>query len=169
MPALSISVDAEKIFQAFLRIPLIAARELRVELINVCDVVRRDAATNHRFKSGTGKSGRAEEAPFVQVSYSGLEGRVILDKKIMHATYLHEGTGKYGKGHGEYRIQAKNKKTLHWVSGGKEYFVKKGLYITHPGIKPDPFLYRAFNRQKPFIIARMKAAVSRVFQMAGLK
>jgi hypothetical protein len=160
MPALTLSIDATKMFAAFDKIPLIAARELRMELKEGLRVVQRDAATNHVFKSGSGHSGNLERSIKVAVSGSGLEGSVYLDDNIAsYGKYQHEGTR-------DHVVSPSARKALYWVQGGNKRF-SAGHKVR--GIKKDQFLYSAFDRQKPFLVARMKAAVKRVFETAGLK
>ena len=155
---LSCKIDASKLFSAFMQVPLLAARELRTELKESLRVVQVDAKLHHEFKSHTHN---LENSVVTQVTGDGLQGRVVLaQNRAPYAAAVHNGSR-------PHRIEPKSKKALHWIAGGNEFFSSKG--INHPGYKGDPFLFDSLKRQWPYIMARIRGATNRVFQMAGLK
>ena len=163
--ALTFKFDARKLLSALEKAPLAVSRELRVEMSQGMRTTAIDARTHHRFKSGHGKKGHLEKAIKYEASPSGLEGRVYIDTGIApHGASVHDGS----KAH---IIAPRNKKSLHFVIGGKSYFGGKGgtKYVKHPGTKPDLFVYQAMDRQKPYLLARMEGAVKRAFQIVGFK
>jgi hypothetical protein len=158
------TIDAEKLLKSFMVAPLQVSKELRNSLQASLKAVQLDAGINTGVNDKRQHIARAIK---VEVEQSGLEGKCVLDTGICeYSAYQHEGTGKFGSGKGEYKIKPKNKKSLYWVSGGGKHFPKS---VTHPGVKPQKFLYKAFARQKSFIVARMQAAVMRAFKITGLK
>jgi hypothetical protein len=159
----SLKIDAQKLSQAFSKATLEVSKELRIGLSIALRTVATDAKLHHDYKS---KRGQIERSVKYEVSPSGLEGRVYLDTAICpYSVYVHEGTGIYGHGKGQYTIKPKSQIALYWVSGGEKVFAKT---VTSNGIRPDPFLTEAFDRQKPYIQSRMQGAVNRAFQIAGL-
>jgi len=48
-------------------------------------------------------------------------------------------------------IVPKNKKALHWKSGGKDVFAKK---VNHPGTRPQPFIRNTFYHDLPNILEK---------------
>jgi hypothetical protein len=159
MPGITLSchIDAQKLFQAFEQIPIVAARELRIEMKEALRTVQTDARLHHAFNSA---SHNLERSVSYEVEPSGLSGKVYLDQQIApYAAAVHDGAR-------AHRIEPKNKKALHWVSGGEEFFSSNG--VNHPATAGDPFLEQAFIRQTPYIIARLRGAVRRIFEMVGL-
>jgi hypothetical protein len=176
---LSCKIDAQKLFTAFMQVPLLAARELRTELEESLRVVQVDAKLHHEFKSHTHG---LENAVQYEVKGDGLSGRVYLEQsRAPYAAAVHNGSKRH-------RIAAKDKQALFFVKGGtgflvpatgtltkKNYWENAGLfiigkgYVNHPGYKGDPFLFNSVKRQWPYIMARIRGATNRVFQMAGLK
>lgn len=54
----------------------------------------------------------------------------------------------YWKGHGAYRVTAKNKKALHWVDkNGNDRFAK---WVDIPASSGDPFVERAIENRPKF-------------------
>lgn len=153
------SIDYEKLSKAFEKIPLVAARELRLELNKGLRAIQIDARLHHRFKP---HSNQLEKSIQEDVSQSGLEGKVWLEESVAsYGKYVHDGTK-------PHKIFPKNKKLLYFVSKKEGHLIgKKG--VNHPGTSPDQFLYQAFARQKPFFLARINGAVKRIFEAAGLK
>jgi hypothetical protein len=187
------AVDAKALLAAFRKAPMSVAKTLRTNLNVAMLDVERQARRNHRFHS---KSVMAVRSIQHEVTSDGLEGRAYINDGVAKYTkYQHEGTGLYGAMHRAYRVYPKNKGALSFVMGGKHYLVprqprveggaknpyfkkleKEGIaniiwkgYVTIKGIRPDHFLYRAFAAQKPYVLARMRGAVSAALNMAGLK
>jgi hypothetical protein len=154
----SLKIDADKLFKAFERAPLETGREIRRANVESLRSVVRDARLHHAWKSGP--SQMAERSLKYEVSPNGLHGRAFIDTGVaLHGVFLHEGTKRHF-------VKPTSKKTLFWRAGGQKFF-SRGHYVS--GIKGDQFLYKAFERQKPFIIARMQGAISTAFKIAGIK
>jgi hypothetical protein len=148
-------------------------------------ITERDARMHHRFKT---KSGSLERSIQHDTSKDGLYGRVFLNTgTAKYGPYQHDGTK-------PHRIYATNKAALYFVKNGIGYLVPRNMwdpesrhywrgvreknknvhlvekgFVNHPGIKADKFLDKALMRQKPYIIARIRGALARAFQIAGLK
>lgn len=152
-------IDYEKLSKAFEKVPLAAAQELRIELNKGLRAIQVDARLHHGFKA---HSGQLERSVQEDVDGSGLSGKVWLEESVAsYGKFVHDGTK-------PHKIFPKNKKLLYFVSKKHGHLIgKSGIY--HPGIKKDPFLFEAFSRQKPYFIARINAAVKRIFEAAGLK
>jgi len=149
---------------AFCKAPMSVAKTLRTNLNVAMLDVERQARRNHRFHS---KSGQANRSIMHEVTSDGLEGRAYINDGVAKYTkYQHEGTGLYGAMRRAYKVKPKTRKALYWVSDGEKNFSQG---VTIRGIRPDHFLYRAFAAQKPYVLARMRGAVSAALNMAGLK
>jgi hypothetical protein len=186
------AVDAGSLMNAFRKAPLSVSKTLRLELNKAMAEVARHAQKNHRFNSKTSAAAKSIKH---EVTGDGLEGRAYIDKGVaMHAVYQHEGTGLFGAMRRAYRVYPKDKGALSFVMGGKHYLVpkhpriaggtknpyfrkleKEGIaniiwkgYVTIRGIHPDRFLDRAFEAQKPYLLARMRGAVAGALKVAGL-
>jgi hypothetical protein len=151
------NIDYTKLSQAFAKIPIAAARELRSELNKGLRAIQVDARLHHKFKP---HSGQLERSIQEDVEGSGLSGKVWLEESVApYGKYQHDGTQ-------EHFVKPINRKALYFVKSGQKFF-SKGHMVS--GIKKDEFLYKAFARQKPFFLARINGAVSRIFEAAGLK
>lgn len=118
-------------------------KELRVAMkISVRDV-QEAARSTHEFVSRTGQ---AEGSIAVRVNGSGshVEGTVFT--ALPHAVYQHEGTR-------AHTILPKSKKVLRWSDGGQFVFAKRSQVS---GIKKDPFIYNALEKERPAIVSRFK-------------
>lgn len=174
------NIDYLKLSKAFEKIPLIAGRELRLELKKDLKAVAIDARLHHDFRT---KSGMLERSVQAQVDETGLSGKVFLDNGVAsYGKYVHDGTK-------PHQIRPKNKGALHFVVGGRSVIVPKQRnkywniqaannpgttfswkgYVDHPGTKKDQFLFEAFAKQKPSIIAGINKTIDRIFKTAGLK
>lgn len=182
---MTVKIDYAKFAEAFNALPIMAARELKKEMVASAKTVVRDAKAHHRFDR---KSGMLQRSIREEVDKSGLYAKVFLDEGIAsYGKYVHEGTR-------PHRIVAKDKKALSFMKGGITYMVpkvphkvpgwmvKSGIvgnsgngktvwsqkgYVDHPGTKPDRFLYNAAVRQKPYFIERINGAVKRIIEAAG--
>lgn len=172
-------IDYKKLSKAFEKVPIAAAKELRTELNKSLRAIQIDARLHHGFEPHSGKLVRSVQQ---DVEQSGLSGKVWLEESIAsYGKYVHDGTK-------PHIIRPKNKAALYFVKGGKGIAVpktynkywfitdktntnltvsKKG-YVNHPGTKPDKFLFQAFERQKPYFLARVRGAAKRIFDMVGL-
>lgn len=111
-------------------------KELRVAMkISVRDV-QEEARENHKFISRTGQ---AEGSIHTRVNGSGshVEGTVFT--ALPHAVYQHEGTS-------AHTIVPRSKKVL-------RVFAKRSQVS---GIKKDPFIYNALEKERPAIVSRFK-------------
>lgn len=114
-------------------------KELRVAMkISVRDV-QEEARENHKFISRTGQ---AEGSIHTRVNGSGshVEGTVFT--ALPHAVYQHEGTS-------AHTIVPRSKKVLR----GQFVFAKRSQVS---GIKKDPFIYNALEKERPAIVSRFK-------------
>lgn len=151
------NIDYKGLSEAFNKFPIVSARELRSEVKQSCTVIQVDARLHHDFKP---KSGNLERSVNITVEQSGLSGKVFLDKGVAsYGEYVHDGTK-------PHTIKPVKRKALYFVKGGQSYFSRSG--VNHPGTKPDQFLYEAADRQEGFIMARLRGAVKRIIEMAGL-
>jgi hypothetical protein len=164
---LTIDIDARKLFAAFARIPQETEKQLRIALKESLILVKVDAKQNHSFKS---HSHNLENSVQIKVDNTsnlgsgsegfGISGIVYLEKQVApYAAAVHNGSK-------PHVIEPKERKALHWVSKGKEFFSTK---VNHPGYKGDPFLNKALVRKTPEIKRKVQEAVHKIFQMAGLK
>lgn len=159
-------IDYEKLSKAFEKIPLVAARELRIEINKGLCAVQVDARLHHDFKPHSGKLERSVQE---DVESTGLSGKVWLEEGVAsYGKFVHDGTGLYGPKKQKYPIKPKNKKLLYFVSKKEGHLIGKSG-VMHPGIRPDKFLFEAFDRQKPLIMAQIHGAVKRIFEAVGLK
>lgn len=113
-------------------------KELRVAMkISVRDV-QEEARENHKFISRTGQ---AEGSIHTRVNGSGshVEGTVFT--ALPHAVYQHEGTS-------AHTIVPRR-----WTDGGQFVFAKRSQVS---GIKKDPFIYNALEKERPAIVSRFK-------------
>lgn len=124
-----------------------ASGKLQKELLEAMKISVRDvqeqARENHKFISRTGQ---AEGSIHTRVNGSGshVEGTVFT--ALPHAVYQHEGTR-------AHTILPKSKKVLRWTDGGQFVFAKRSQVS---GIKKDPFIYNALEKERPAIVSRFK-------------
>ena len=124
-------------------------KELRVAMkISVRDVQER-AREEHKFISRTGQ---AEGSIHTTVDGSGdhLAGTVYT--ALPHAVYQHQGTR-------SHTIVPRSKTVLRWSEGGQFVFAKRSQV---KGIQADPFIFNAFDKEKPAIISRFKKAAEKL-------
>ena len=162
---MTFKLDYNKFSEAFNKIPIQAARELRKQMQDTTKAIVTDAKMHHRFKR---KGGFLEKSIQKLIHPSGLSATVFLNEGVAsYGKYVHDGTGIYNGGK-PYPIKPKNKKLLYFVSKKIGHLISsKG--VMHNGIKPDRFLYEAGKRQEPYFIARINGAVKRIIEAAGLK
>lgn len=124
-----------------------ASGKLQKELLEAMKISVRDvqeqARENHKFISRTGQ---AEGSIHTRVNGSGshVEGTVFT--ALPHAVYQHEGTR-------AHTIVPRSKKVLRWSDGGQFVFDKRSQVS---GIKKDPFIYNALEKERPAIVSRFK-------------
>ena len=153
---LTVKVDSKALEKALLAAPKQVHDELYAALAISLRSVTTTAEAIHKYKT---KSGQLSRSILYKVQNDGMSGAARLDSGVApYGKYQHDGTP-------AHEIKAKTVKALHWVSGGVNRFAKA---INHPGIKPDQFLYRAFNRNKDAIVKRIDAALASAYRKAGL-
>lgn len=124
-----------------------APGEIQKQLREAMDISVRDvqerAREEHKFISRTGQ---AEGSIHKTVEGSGdhLAGTVFT--ALPHAVYQHEGTR-------AHTIVPRSKKVLRWSDGGQFVFAKRSQVS---GIKKDPFIYNALEKERPAIVSRFK-------------
>lgn len=151
-------VDTKTLNAALLKMGREGVSILRKQLGTDLEDVRNSAAMQHRYIT---RSGNLDRAISVKVAKSGIWGMVFLRTgQAPYAIYQHEGTGRYGSRGQSYHVAPTLKKALHW---GKAF--SKGHDIA--GIRPDRFLYAAFNRHKGQIVAGFSKAYRTLIRRAG--
>ena len=110
--------------------------------ISMRDVQER-ARSDHKFISRTGQ---AEESIHQTVMGNGEYVVGTVYTALPHAVFQHEGTPAHA-------ILPRYKKVLRWSDGGHFVFAKRSQVR---GIKGDPYIYRAFEKEKPAIVSRFK-------------
>jgi HK97 gp10 family phage protein len=164
--SIEIHIDTSALDRAFSSFPIEVEKEIRIGLKESANEIISQARTelNSHFKHGSGK---AEQS--IQVDESKSTSKSITvglnAATAPYSVYLHQGTGMYGEGKGEYFVEPKTKKALHWVSGGDSFF-SKGHYVK--GIPAFPFLHIAANKCKEKIQSIMAERIGAAIRSAGL-
>jgi hypothetical protein len=139
------SIDTRIAEEALRNLSSAFIRNRRLAMKTATVIVQRQARAKHKFRSRSGAAEASIETEVTQTS-EGTVGIVEVNPKkakgAMHAIYQHEGTGLYGYKHQKFKISAKNKKSLRWVTAGGFAFAKS---VMNPGIKADPYLYNALD------------------------
>ena len=103
-------------------------------------IVNKEINDKHQHISGS---------MFTKVYDGGLTSEIYIDQNNKPAIYIHDGTK-------EHMVKPKGKKALYWVEGGGKMF-SKGHMVK--GIKKHQFLYRAFNKDRQYIIDAFKSVI----------
>ena len=151
---LSVEIDMEKVLRRVEKIlPAQIEKAVNRSLKEATELVKTTAQQEHEYTSRTGKL----ESEGIATEITKNEGKVMLDKKVPYGIYQHEGTGVYGRSGRAYNVRPKAKYALRWVAkNGFAY--SRGHQIR--GIKPDPFLYNALNKNHRDIIRIFQRHVS---------
>ncbi len=158
---LSVKINRANALKALQAMPEDLGRAMRLALKAGTRDIQVAARQDHKFAP---RSGNADRSISTQVD--GLRGRVFLDTGIApYAPGLHEGTGLYGPRGQAIRVEPTSKKALRFVKGGKFMF-SRGHMIK--GIKGDPFLYRAAERERPSFEKRIDRNIAKVIKDRGL-
>lgn len=136
------------------------------------DHARDNAKTTHEYQDQTGGLTAATVSGQVTQEGSRIIGEIANTSEL--SLWIHEGTGLYKtKGKKEkYLIQPKKKKALAWElgggieMGGTLIFARK---VMHPGIHPDPFLVRALNNSKAFMLKQIAGAMGKAVRLSMVK
>lgn len=142
MKSVGITREFDKLVRAFEAAPEKTRDMVRRQVKMAVRDVREYARDHHRFVT---RSGMTEKSIMSEVKEN--QGTVYLGSST--AVFLHEGT----KAH---NIVPRSKKALRWVNGNEFIFAKK---VRHPGIKADPFLYSAAEKELPKIEKRFQIAL----------
>lgn len=130
-----------------------APGEIQKQLREAMDISVRDvqerAREEHKFISRTDQ---AEGSIHTTVEGSGdhLAGTVYT--ALPHAVYQHQGTR-------SHTIVPRSKTVLRWSEGGQFVFAKRSQV---KGIQADPFIFNAFDKEKPAIISRFKKVTEKL-------
>lgn len=144
---LKLDCDFEKLVKAFEAAPVQTRDMVRRQVKMAVRDVREYALDHHRFVT---RSGMTEKSIMSEVKEN--QGAVYLGSST--AVFQHEGT----KAH---LIVPRSKKVLHFAVNKEFVFSKR---VRHPGIKADPFLYKAADVMQPTIEARFKAALDNLVE-----
>jgi hypothetical protein len=161
---LKTAINAEAALAALRKFPEATQKQLRLATKISLRDIQVGAQQNHAF---TTRGGMADKSVTPAANADGLGGRVFLDTGIAnYAPFLHTGTGIHGPSGKPFSIEAKSGKSLRFVSGGRFIFRRR---VMNPGIKGDPFLYRAADREEKNIVERFDKAVATAITEGGLK
>jgi hypothetical protein len=148
---LKIKVDTEKLVRAFEKAPDKTREKLRQAVKTTARDIKARASAEHRYTSRSGTLEREGTA----YRTDGLRATVFLDSTaVPYGRYLHEGT----KAH---VIEPRNRRALRWTVGEEFAFAKR---VRVSGIKPDPFLYNAAEKEAPAFERRLAAALDEVLE-----
>lgn len=134
-----------------------AVREvLDVSVLEAGGLIASRAQLEHNFRT---KSGMLERSVSVQQT-GPAQAVVFLDRNVApYAAMVHEGTR-------AHIIAPTRRKALRWSSRGAFFFARR---VSHPGTKPDQFLYKAADKERGAVQARIQAGIDSAIQEAGLK
>ena len=155
-----------KLEQAFLKLPDIVKKNLRLATRASMSTVAEEARHTHRFTSRSGMLERSIRERFV--SDWPPVGRVELDEGVAkHAPFIHSGTGLYGPKHKMLKpIKPVNKKALRWA--GPNGFIFARSTKPRAGIRPDEFLYEAAENKREAVNAIFNRYVDRAINEVRL-
>lgn len=148
---LKIKVDTDKLVRVFEKAPDETREKIRQAVKTTARDIKTRASTEHRY---TSRSGTLEHEGTAYRT-DGLRATVFLDSTaVPYGRYLHEGT----KAH---VIEPRNRRVLRWPVGEDFAFAKR---VRVSGIKPDPFLYNAAEKEAPVFERRLAAALDEVLE-----
>lgn len=147
MKSVEITREFDKLVRAFEAAPVQTRDMVRRQVKMAVRDVREYARDHHRFVT---RSGMTEKS--IMSLAKDNQGTVMLTNNI--ARWQHEGT----KAH---LIVPRSKKVLRFAVNKEFVFSKR---VRHPGIKADPFLYKAADVMQPTIEARFKAALDNLVE-----
>ena len=153
---LKIKVDTDKLVRAFEKAPDETREKIRQAVKETARDIKTRASAEHRYTSRSGLLERSGVHYRVERRVkSGAVGYVFLDDvAVPYGRYLHEGT----KSH---VIEPRNRRVLRWPVGEDFAFAKR---VRVSGIKPDPFLYNAAEKEAPVFERRLAAALDEVLE-----
>jgi len=128
---------------------------LDVSVLEAGELIASRAQLEHNFRT---KSGMLERAVTVQQT-GPAQAVVFLDRNVApYAAMVHEGTR-------AHIITPNRRKALRWTSRGAFFFARRA---SHPGTKPDQFLYKAADKERDAVKARIQTGINSAIQEAGL-
>ncbi len=147
MRSVELSHDFDKLVRAFEAAPDQTRDMVRRQVKMAVRDIQEEARDNHRFIT---RSGLTEKSIMSLVKDN--QGTVMLTNSI--AVYQHEGTK-------PHLIVPRFKKVLRFAVNKEFVFSRR---VQHPGIKADPFLYRAADKMLPTIETRFQAALDNLVE-----
>lgn len=147
MKSVEITREFDKLVRAFEAAPVQTRDMVRRQVKMAVRDVREYARDHHRFVTISGMT----EKSIMSLAKDN-QGTVMLTNNI--ARWQHEGTK-------PYVIVPRSKKVLRFAVNKEFLFSKR---VRHPGIKADPFLYKAADVMQPTIEARFKAALDNLVE-----
>lgn len=133
---------------AFRKSPMIVGQEIQRAISLSVALIGRNAKMEAPSKTGELRRGiKNKISPF----------RGSVESTVDYGIYVHEGTGKYGKGKGPYIIRPVRKKALFWK--GARHPVKS---VRHPGIRPNPFMKRGAEKSERQVQVIFQKAVNNI-------
>jgi HK97 gp10 family phage protein len=161
-----IEIDMREFERKMNRFPDEVEREISVALKEGAKMVidqAREEFKSH-FKQPSGKAAQSIQIDPEKTTKDSIT--VGLNKTVApYSVYLHEGTGIFGNGNGQYWVEPMAKRALFWISGGEKFF-SSGHYVN--GIPAFPFLYRAAAKVKEKVIEHFKNKFDIAIKKAGL-
>ena len=142
MKSVGITREFDKLVRAFEAAPVQTRVMVRRQVKMAVRDVREYARDHHRFVT---RSGMTEKS--IMSLAKDNQGTVMLTNNI--ARWQHEGTK-------PYVIVPRSKKVLRFAVNKEFVFSKR---VRHPGIKADPFLYSAAEKELPKIEKRFQIAL----------
>ena len=142
MKSVGITREFDKLVRAFEAAPVQTRDMVRRQVKMAVRDVREYARDHHRFVT---RSGMTEKS--IMSLAKDNQGTVMLTNNI--ARWQHEGTK-------PYVIVPRSKKVLRFAVNKEFVFSKR---VRHPGIKADPFLYSAAEKELPKIEKRCQIAL----------
>ena len=142
MKSVGITREFDKLVRAFEAAPVQTRDMVRRQVKMAVRDVREYARDHHRFVTRSGMT----EKSIMSLSKDN-QGTVMLTNNI--ARWQHEGTK-------PYVIVPRSKKVLRFAVNKEFVFSKR---VRHPGIKADPFLYSAAEKELPKIEKRFQIAL----------
>lgn len=142
MESVEITREFDKLVRAFEAAPDQTRDMVRRQVKMAVRDVREYARDHHRFVT---RSGMTEKSIMSEANEN--QGAVYLGSST--AVFQHEGA----KAH---LIVPRSKKVLRFAVNKEFVFSKR---VRHPGIKADPFLYKAADVMQPVIVSRFAKAL----------
>ena len=184
MPSYNANISVENLEQllnAFEKIPQAVKRNMVLAARTAAEGVRDYARAHHKFTTRSGAAENSIEWDEQRTDSGDLTStRVFINPDVKHAIFQHEGTGKFGPSGQAYDIFPKNGKMLRFVTSpgtapwrpspyGR--FHKDGFTfaygVTHPGVKGDPYVYRAADDRRAWVNSVFDTMTQRSIKEAG--